>query len=379
MRSLGIYIHIPYCAKKCAYCDFYSVPSCETSKAYCNALIKQIESYKKKSKDYVVDTIYIGGGTPSQINPEYIYNILGAVKETFNVSHDAEISMEANPGTLDGYKLSLYRSAGINRLSLGLQSAHDDELKRLSRIHTMKDFENSFLLARLEGFDNINVDIMYALPCQTREKLAETINTVISLSPEHISFYGLKIEENTPFAYNRSIAESIPSDEIQYKMYMDSAKTLEEHGYRQYEISNFAKDGYACRHNMKYWKCNDYLGFGVAAASFFENNLFSYVKNIDYFIEDPLSVFITESTEEISPQKFETQFVMLGFRLAEGISVDEYKLRCGGDFIKKYGERLKPFLEKKLVVKTTNGFKLSRRGMLVSNYILSKILDFDED
>lgn len=379
MKSLGIYVHIPYCAQKCAYCDFYSVPSCETSKAYCNALIKQIEGYGKKTFDYTVDTIYIGGGTPSYIEPEYIVEIISAIRRTFNVAKDAEISMEANPGTLDASKLAAYRSVGINRLSLGLQSSDNDELKNLSRIHTYEDFESSFLLARLEGFDNINVDIMYALPGQTREKLAETINTVISLSPEHISFYGLKIEENTPFAYNRSIAESIPSDEIQYKMYMESAKTLEEHGYRQYEISNFAKDGYACRHNMKYWKCNDYLGFGVAAASFFENNLFSSVKNIDYFIEDPLSVFITERTEEISPKKFETQFVMLGFRLAEGISTDEYKLRCGGDFIKKYGERLKPFLEKKLVVKTTGGFKLSRRGMLVSNYILSEILDFDED
>ncbi len=379
MRSLGIYVHIPYCAKKCAYCDFYSVPSRESSKAYCSALIKQIESYGKKATGYIVDTIYIGGGTPSYIDAEDIFDVIGAIRRTFNVDKNAEISMEANPGTLDGDKLAVYRSAGINRLSLGLQSAHNDELKTLSRIHTYEDFESSFLLARLEGFDNINVDIMYALPEQTPEKLAETIETVTALSPEHISFYGLKIEENTPFAYNKAISESLPDEETQYKMYMDSAKTLEERGYRQYEISNFAKDGYACRHNMKYWKCNDYLGFGAAAASFFEGRLFSQVKNIDYFIEDPLSVFLIDSTEEITPKKFETQYVMLGFRLSEGISLGEYRLRCGGDFIAKYGERLKPFLEKKLVVKTSGGFKLSRRGMLVSNYILSEILDFDED
>ena len=193
MKSLGIYVHIPYCAKKCAYGDFYSVPLRESSKAYCSALIKQIESYGRKATGSIVDTIYIGGRTPSHIDAEDIFDVIGAIRRTFNVNKNAEISMEANPGTLDGDKLAVYRSAGINRLSLGLQSAHNDELKTLSRIHTYEDFESSFLLARLEGFDNINVDIMYALPEQTPEKLAETIETVTALSPEHISFYGLKI------------------------------------------------------------------------------------------------------------------------------------------------------------------------------------------
>lgn len=377
MKQLGIYIHIPFCAHKCAYCDFYSVTSVDKAEAYTNALCRQIRSYKKKAKDYTVDTIYIGGGTPSVIDTEYIVQIMQAVNETFKVDDTAEISMEANPGTLDGSKLAVYRGAGINRLSLGLQSADNTELKLLSRIHTWEEFENSFLLARLEGFDNINVDIMYALPAQNRERLSKTLDAVIGLSPEHISFYGLKIEENTPFAYNAEIAASLPNEETQYKMYMESAKKLEENGYLQYEISNFAKEDRICRHNMRYWKCGSWLGFGVAAASFFEDEMFSYVKNIDEFISDPLSPSLLESSKHLTQKEIATQFVMLGLRLSKGIDSSEYALRFSGRLDIEYGEKLKPFIEKKLAVKTSTGFRLTRRGMLVSNYILSDILDFD--
>lgn len=377
MQQLGIYIHIPFCARKCAYCDFYSIASDESAGDYVRALIEQIKSFKKRAKNYSVDSIYIGGGTPSVIEAEYITEILDTVRETFKVENDAEITIEANPGTVDGTKLSTYHEAGINRISFGLQSADNEELKVLSRIHTWEEFENSFLLARLEGFENINVDIMYALPSQTRERLSETLRSVINLNPEHISFYGLKIEENTPFANNPQISAALPDEETQYNMYMESSKTLEENGYLQYEISNFAKEGKICRHNLRYWKCGSYLGFGVAAASFFEDDLYSYVKNINAFIENPLDEALIESEKHLSQNEIATQFIMLGFRLAKGVESGEYALRFGRKLDHDYGEKLKPFIEKKLAVKTSAGFNLTRRGMLVSNYILSDILDFE--
>ena len=377
-QPLGIYIHIPFCAHKCAYCDFYSVTDTGKVQAYIDALTSQIKSFKKRGKDYTLDTVYIGGGTPSYIDPSYITDILDTLRKTFRFSECPEITIEANPGTLDGIKLSSYRNAGINRLSIGLQSADNDELKRLSRIHTWEDFENSFLLARLEGFDNISVDIMYALPFQKRETLSSTIDSVAELSPEHISFYGLKIEENTPFGNNIGIASSLPDEETQYKMYMESAKKLEDLGYAQYEISNFAKPGKHCRHNMKYWKCASFLGFGAAASSLFEDELFSYIKNIDYFIENPTdTVKLMDSGKVLTNKELATQFIMLGLRLSKGVDTSEYALRFGGNLNLEYGEKLRPYIEKKLAVKTATGFRLTRRGMLVSNYILSSILDFD--
>lgn len=375
MKPLGIYVHIPFCLHKCAYCDFYSQTDCGKAKEYTDALVAQIKSYKKHAKGYLVDTVYIGGGTPSCIDPEHICRVMNALRATFKLAENAEISIEANPGTLDSTKLSAYRSVGINRLSMGLQSSDDDELRLLSRIHTMKDFIDSFLLARLEGFDNINVDIMYALPNQKKELLLRTVADVIELEPEHISFYGLKIEENTPFGKSREIADALPDEETQYNMYMEASKMLDEHGYLQYEISNFAKEGKACRHNLKYWHCDDYLGFGVAAASLFEGELFSYVKNIDMFIDDSASPALVSSSEMLSPKDFAIQYMMLSLRTSEGADASEYERRFGRNLREEYAEKLKPYINKRLAEKTPRGYRLTRRGMLVSNYILSDILD----
>ena len=377
MNSLGIYIHIPFCAKKCAYCDFYSVTDTEKYGAYADALIAQIKSFKQAGKNHVVDSIYIGGGTPSVLAAEDIQRILAALRSSFHVSDEAEITIEANPGTLDVGKLSAYREAGIDRLSMGLQSADDEELKRLSRIHTREEFESSFLLARLEGFENISVEVMYALPGQSKETLAVTLDYVLALEPEHISFYGLKIEPNTPFGNDPEITAAIPGEDLQYEMYLDSAKKLEAAGYLQYEISNFAKLGSECRHNLKYWKCEEYLGFGPGAHSFFGGRMFSYSKDIDRFIampEDSRALF----DENYAPTEEElaTQYVMLGFRLKQGIDIVEYGERFGDDFEARYKARMKPFLLKKYILKTKSGYRLSKRGMLISNYILSEILEF---
>jgi oxygen-independent coproporphyrinogen-3 oxidase len=378
-KRLGLYIHIPFCLQKCAYCDFYSITDTKRRTAYVRALIEQIRSFGISSREYIVDSIYIGGGTPSLLWGEELESILCAVRSKFRLSDDVEISMEANPGTLDGEKLASYRAAGVNRLSIGLQSADDGELKKLSRIHTKEEFESAFLLARLEGFQNISVDIMYALPDQTPQKLADTLSYVIELDPEHISFYGLKIEPETPFGKDTSIQDLIPDEDAQYEMYLSSAKTLENAGYMQYEISNFAKEGRECRHNIKYWHCEEYLGFGPAAYSFFDGKMFSYVRDVERYIADSTeSELLLDEMNVPSKQDIATQYVMVCFRLRKGINILEYEKRFADDFEKRYANKLAPFIDAGCVVPTAEGYRLSRRGMLISNYILSEILDFEE-
>ncbi|MBR5187156.1 MAG: radical SAM family heme chaperone HemW [Clostridia bacterium] len=378
MDKLGIYIHIPFCVKKCAYCDFYSMCDLSLREAYVDALIAQIKSFRAEAKNRIVDTIYIGGGTPSILSGEQILRILKTVRKAFKVSEDAEITLEANPGTLNPEKLVAYHEAGINRLSIGLQSANEKELSMLGRIHTKEEFERSFLLARLEGFQNINVDIMYALPEQTEQTLSETLDYVIGFDPDHISFYGLTIEPETPFGRNKEIEPLLPAEDVQVEMYLSSADKLEAAGFFQYEISNFSKPGFECRHNMRYWKLDEYLGFGPAAHSFFNGTRFSYAKSIRNFILNPCQRHqLIETHETTTEENAAFEFVMLGFRLRAGIDTAEYAERFGEDFDVKYGERMQPFIEKEYIMKTKNGYRLSRRGFLISNYILSEILNFD--
>ena len=380
MENLGIYIHIPFCAKKCAYCDFYSMCDLSLRENYVDALVAQISSFRAEAKNRIVDTIYIGGGTPSILSGEQILRILKTVRKVFKVSEDAEITMEANPGTLDPGKLVAYHEAGINRLSLGLQSANSDELSILGRIHTKEEFERSFLLARLEGFQNINVDIMYALPGQTKQTLSETLDYVIGLDPDHISFYGLTIEPQTPFGRNKDIPALLPNEDEQVEMYLNAAEKMEAAGFFQYEISNFSKPGFECHHNMKYWKVEDYLGFGPAAHSFFDGTRFAYAKNTSKFISYPTQRDrLIEMSEQSTHEDSALEFVMLGFRLRAGIDVVEYGERFGEDFEDIYGDKMQEFIKKEYIMKTKNGYRLSRRGFLISNYILSEILNFDQD
>ena len=377
MERLSLYIHIPFCVKKCEYCDFYSLCDLSLREKYVNALIAQIKDFRSEAKNKLVDTIYFGGGTPSLLSGDAMLRIMKTIRSVFRVAEEAEISMEANPGTLNPEKLSAYREAGINRLSLGLQSADSEELKRLGRIHTREEFESSFLLARLEGFQNINVDVMYALPNQTEQTLSDTLDYVIALDPDHISFYGLKIEPETPFGRDETIEDSLPVEDTQADMYLNSVEKLENAGFLQYEISNFSKPGFECNHNLKNWKCRDYLGFGPAAHSFFDGKRFSYKKDIDAFIADPLKRNkLYDEYEELTYGDVAWQFVMLGFRLRLGIDVIEYEERFGDDFDARYLEKMAPFIDKQYILKTKNGYRLSRRGLLISNYILSEILEF---
>ena len=377
MERLSIYIHVPFCIRKCEYCDFYSLCDLSLRADYVEALIAQIKDFRSEAKNKLVDTIYFGGGTPSLLSGEEIVRILKTVRSVFRVSDDAEITMEANPGTLDPEKLSAYHAAGVNRLSLGLQSADSGELKRLGRIHTKEEFENSFLLARLEGFQNINVDIMYALPNQTEQTLAATLDYVIALDPDHISFYGLKIEPETPFGKDENIEATLPVEDTQADMYLNSVQKLEEAGFLQYEISNFSKPGFECHHNVKNWKCQDYIGFGPAAHSLFEGVRFSYKKEIRSFIADPLQRGnLIDDYDEQTKADIAKQFVMLGFRLRLGIDVAEYAGRFNDDFEARYLKKMTRFIENQYILPTKTGYRLSRQGLLISNYILSELIDF---
>ena len=371
-KPLGLYIHVPFCAHKCAYCDFYSITNEDLIQEYTSAITAHIRSRKQEAKDYTVDTIFFGGGTPSLLPTESFNEIMETIYDVFEVSQTAEITIEANPGTLDSKKLASYREIGVNRLSLGLQSADDGELSLLSRIHTRDEFEHSFMLARMEGFTNINIDLIYALPRQTTQKLLESIDYVISLAPEHISLYGLSIEPNLP--------KLLPGEDEQYEMYMQACKRLDEADYLQYEISNFAKKEYGCKHNIKYWTGKEYLSFGPAATSFMNNMEYKYVSDIERYI----SCFKKESdireTEYIfNDQELETRFLMTFFRLRAGISTDEYTRRFGYNFEERYAAEIEPFLMSKHLIKTQRGYRLTRKGMLISNYILSSILNFSPE
>ena len=379
-KPLGLYIHVPFCAHKCAYCDFYSITNEDLIQEYTMAITEHMRRKKRIAKNYLVDSIFFGGGTPSLLPIESFCEIMKTVREVFDISPTAEITLEANPGTLDSKKLAVYRELGINRLSLGLQSADDGELRMLSRIHTRDEFEHSYMLARMEGFTNINIDLIYALPRQTKEKLLDSIDYVISMGPEHISFYGLSIEPNTPFGRNKNIRALLPDEDEQYDMYMAACKTLESAGYLQYEISNFAKKEYGCRHNIKYWTGKEYLSFGPSATSFIDNMEYKYLPDIERYISCVKKESeIREREYMFNHEELETRFVMTFMRLRAGINAEEYKRRFGLDFEKEYGEKIERFIQSGHMVKTAYGYRLTRKGMMISNYILSDILDLLPD
>ncbi|MBQ0009916.1 MAG: radical SAM family heme chaperone HemW [Ruminococcus sp.] len=376
-HTLGLYVHIPFCVRKCAYCDFYSMGYREeTARAYVDALIAQIRANAGYGRDRTVDTVYFGGGTPSILATGEIGRILAALRASFSVSPDAEITVEANPGTVDRAKLDSFRASGVNRLSIGMQSASDEELRTLSRIHTRDDFRHAFFLSREAGFDNISVDIMYGLPHQTEKRLSDTVDYALSLHPEHISLYGLKIEAETPFGRDPGIVALLPDEDTQADMYLKTAEKLEKAGFFQYEISNFAQKGRESRHNLRYWQSRDYLGFGPAAYSCVDGHMFSYPRDLARFLASAGDGPLGEDAEVLTENERATQFVMLAFRTAYGVDADEYRRRFGRDFPTEYGDRMKPFLESGFLRVENGHFFLSREGMLVSNSILSEILDF---
>ena len=381
-RELEIYIHIPFCIRKCAYCDFLSWPADNKAiEHYVEKLIDEINAHSACDfvRETVVTTLFFGGGTPSILRRSQMDRIMKSVRANFSVVEDAEISMEANPGTVTKDKLECYRQAGINRISFGLQSADNEELKLLGRIHTWEEFLESYRLARECGFDNINVDLISAIPKQTVRSWEESIRKVLTLKPEHISAYSLIIEEGTPFfeKYGEGTAGELmlPSEEDEREMYHRTEKLLKEAGYHRYEISNYAKEGRECRHNLGYWERENYLGIGLGASSLIDNVRY---KNTDelrkYLIYAGDLEKIQEDREELSMAAQMEEFVFLGLRKIEGISKQLFYDLFGCDLGQCYGKGIAKMKAEDLLEEANGMLRLTRKGIDVSNYVFAEIL-----
>ena len=382
MKNLGLYIHIPFCKKKCNYCDFYSCTSVEKTEKYVKSICKQIIMEAPLYKEHIFDTIFIGGGTPSLIDAESFTHLANTIKGNLRLADTLEFSIEANPGTITSEKLAAYKKSGVNRLSIGLQSTFDNELTTLGRIHDYETFLKNYNLAREYGFDNVNIDIMYALPSQNKDAFLTTLKRVIDLSPDHISAYALKIEENTPFGKIESKL-ALPDEDEEYDTYLSMCDMLSKNGYLQYEISNFSKVGYECKHNLKYWKSEEYIGIGPSAHSFFSGERYSYISNLDEYIleldEGVLPVKLLEENDENGHSSAKIskidEYVMLKMRLSQGVCLEEFKALFGKNFEEVYPQ-MKAYLSTGHVVLENGAYKFTPKGFFVSNYILTDILSF---
>lgn len=371
-KELELYIHIPFCVRKCAYCDFLSGPAdYEAQRSYKEALIREIENVESFA-DSEVSSIFIGGGTPSVFSEQWMAEVLEKVYTHFNVRQDAEISIEANPGTVDLGKLAVYRQAGINRISFGCQSGDNRELKLLGRIHTWEEFLESFSMAREAGFSNINVDLMSGLPGQSLASWEDSLYKTAQLKPEHISAYSLIIEEGTPFASQKL---ELPDEEEERNMYERTREILEDWGYHQYEISNYARPGRECRHNLGYWQRKEYLGLGLGSASLVGETRFSNTRNMENYLNNSDSAAkIREEREILTVQEQMEEFMFLGLRMTEGISVTEFREVFGVFLEQIYGKVLEKYKKLELLEERGGRLRLTRRGISVSNPILADFL-----
>ena len=356
--GMELYLHMPFCVRKCAYCDFLSFPTDqETQNLYTRRLREDIDAMGKKYGDIPVDTIFIGGGTPSVPDSALI------------------VGMEANPGTVTREKLTDYRRAGINRLSFGLQSANDRELKLLGRIHTWAEFLESFHLARECGFTNINIDLMSALPGQTRESWKDTLKRVTDLNPEHISAYSLIIEDGTPFGEKYGSEEGrklLPDEDSEREMYHETKRFLRDCGYERYEISNYAKPGRACRHNIGYWTGLPYLGLGLGASSYMDGCRFAVNSDMKQYLEEKPGMFT--DVEKLTKKDMEEEFFYVGLRMTAGVSLPEFERRFGVSAKDVYPGLMEMFVEEKAAVFQGDRFVLTDYGLDVSNYIMAQFL-----
>ncbi len=373
MKDRGLYIHIPFCASKCAYCDFYSLPSGELHKRYVDALCDSARLSGERFSDTEFSTVYIGGGTPSILSPELLSDLFKSIRDNFSLSSDAEITLEANPATLDEKKLSAILGGGVNRLSFGCQSANENELKMLSRLHTFEEFTETFKMARAYGVKNVSVDLMYGIPLQTTRSLKSSIESVASLSPDHISLYGLRVEPNTPFGRAKNLP--LPSDDEQCEMYLNAAEMLASLGYNRYEISNFAKDGKLSRHNLRYWKRGEYLGLGAAAHSYIEGVRYAYERDALSYIESLESGKMPDAceSEALSAGDLICEAIMLSLRLEEGLDLEEFEKEFGKEERDSLEKRVRPYVGKFMTL-DSGRLKFTSEGFLVSNTILSEII-----
>ena len=369
---LELYVHIPFCVRKCQYCDFLSGPSDEETKdRYIEALLKEIRA-AEHTEDYEIVSVFIGGGTPSALKAEAIASIMRTLQEQFFFCEDAEVTIEANPGTVDLKKLTIYRNVGINRLSLGLQSTDAEELKLLGRIHSYEEFLKSYEWAREVGFSNINIDLMFAIPGQTGEAWRQHLYQVAELNPEHISAYSLIIEEGTQFAEQNL---ELPDEHTEYQMYEDTAEILERYGYRQYEISNYAKQGYMCRHNAGYWQRREYLGFGLGASSLYGGMRFSNTHQMQEYLKESRNPDqIRQDVTVLSRNERIEEFMFLGLRMTEGISEKKFEENFDVRLMDVYGDILQKYEETGFMEHIETKWRLTRKGIHVSNHILADFL-----
>lgn len=370
MKNLGLYVHIPFCKSKCLYCDFNSFAGKEDTIAeYFCTLKQEIKAWGEKLKGRTFDTIYFGGGTPSYVGAELLSQVIEELYGSFDISKDCEITVECNPGTIDAEGLKKLRTAGANRLSIGLQSTCDSVLRTLGRIHSTDDFEKCFEAARRSGFENISLDLMYGLPDMTLKSWEKTIDRAMEFGAEHISAYALKIEEGTPFS---KMNLSLPDEDVCADMYELLVGKLRGSGYARYEISNFSKPGKESRHNQKYWELTDFLGLGAGAHSCLNNVRFSNCEKIETYIEriSENGFAITERTP-ISANEQMSEFVFMGLRCEKGISFSEFKNRFGKDLDEVFGEHIKKYSDWGFFVIDGDRLRFSDKGFFVSNTILA--------
>lgn len=389
MKKLGLYVHIPFCERKCNYCDFYSLTkTSELENRYVDALLIEIRSYKNKCKKYDIDSIFIGGGTPSYLKPENIELIMQEINNTFSLSDNCEITIEANPNSIDESKALKYKSYGINRISLGIQSLDDDILKIIGRLHNSNEALEAIRAIKRSGIENINADIMFGIPNQTRQSIINSLSRIINEGIKHISFYSLKLEEGTQmFLMEEKGIIKMLDDDSEREMYYAGREFMESKGYDQYEISNFSQAGYECKHNIKYWTGGDYIGLGPFAHSCFEGVRYGNMSDIRLYCESiekaknkdtniaeqEFSKF-RQINEVLNKESRMFEYIMLGLRLNKGINIDDFNNKFESDFFHLYKNQIDKLLNHGLIIRDENRIKLSKKGMDISNYVFEEFM-----
>lgn len=373
-KELGIYVHIPFCISKCIYCDFLSMPMGEDAKIkYTDELCREINEFARANRDYRVKSVFFGGGTPSILSEALFEKIMTAITSQFTMEKDCEITVECNPATADMNKFRVYRECGVNRLSFGLQSVNDSELKALGRIHTYNDFLKSYKDAERSGFTNINVDIMSALPNQTAASWRHTLECATALKTAHISAYSLIVEENTPlYSMVESKKVRLPDEDTDREIYSITNEYLSKEGYTHYEISNYAKSGFECRHNIIYWQRGNYEGFGLGASSFMEGRRYSNTTDFEDYLSGGWRT--KRDIENISASDAMSEFMYLGMRMMKGVSKSEFEKNFGVRMESVYGKIINKYRDTGFIICEGDFVRLSDMGIDVSNVIFADFL-----
>lgn len=382
-KVLELYIHIPFCAQKCKYCDFLSFSVNEREhEVYISQLCCELKRTAPAAAPYSISSIFIGGGTPSLLDPRYIARIMSVIRRNYRLLPSAEVTIECNPASTLRYKFSTYRKAGINRISIGLQSANNDELRTLGRIHSFEEFLKCYQSARLEGFSNINIDLMNDIPGQTAQSWKNTLKRVIMLKPEHLSIYNLIVEDGTPFKRMQDEGKLIlPSEETQAEIDAITKELTQKHDYLRYEVSNYAKAGYECRHNLGYWSDVPYLGFGLGASSYFHGTRWSNTRSYDEYLrldmdEESANGFPTlrKDVQVLSRTEQMEEFMFIGLRKVSGVSESDFTAKFSVSIESVFGATLEQFVREGFMTHQHYRYAFTERGMDVSNVLLSRFL-----